>query len=64
MSEFYPVPSRVSVGSPGPIPDLAAYREVSHDAIADPDDNDGKIMTMMIMMIQMSDVEFIRVKTC
>jgi len=37
MSEFYPVPSRVSEGSPSSVPDIAAYREVSAGAIADPD---------------------------
>ncbi|MGB0588415.1 MAG: acetate--CoA ligase [Myxococcota bacterium] len=37
MSDRYSVPDRVSADSPGPVPDLAAYREVAADAIADPD---------------------------
>jgi acetyl-CoA synthetase len=37
MSELYAVPGRVAAGSPGPIADLAAYRDVRARVQADPD---------------------------
>ncbi|MCB9727836.1 MAG: acetate--CoA ligase [Deltaproteobacteria bacterium] len=37
MTELYPVPGRVSSGSPSPIPDLPAYREAYARALDDPD---------------------------
>jgi acetyl-CoA synthetase len=36
MSELFPVPARVREGATGPIPDLAAHRELASRAAADP----------------------------
>ena len=37
MSDLYPVPSRVSEGSPNPLNSLDAWRQISQEAQADPD---------------------------
>ncbi len=37
MSDLYPVPSRVSADSPNPLNSLAAWRQTSQEAQADPD---------------------------